>query len=66
VGRQCESLVDNVLFERHVHRVAFRIHDEFARNVTKSARGAGERDISKRLIDLDAAVDQGECHYALA
>jgi hypothetical protein len=47
-----------VLSERHVHCVAFRVHDEFAGNITESARGAGERDIGKRLIDLDAAIDQ--------
>ena len=58
MGRQSKSVVHNVLSERHVHCVAFRVHDEFAGNITESARGAGERDIGKRLIDLDAAIDQ--------
>jgi hypothetical protein len=58
MGRQSKSFVHNMLSERHVHCVAFRLHDEFAGDIAESACGAGERDIGKRLIDLDAAIDQ--------
>jgi hypothetical protein len=57
MGRGSKSLVHNVLSKRHVYCVAFRVHDEFAGNITESACRAGERDISKRLIDLNAAID---------
>jgi NMD protein affecting ribosome stability and mRNA decay len=58
MGGQSKSLVHDVLSESHVHRVAFRVHDEFAGNITESARSAGERDISKRFVHLNSAVDK--------
>jgi hypothetical protein len=58
MGRQGKSLVHNVLSECHVHCVTFGVHDELAGNITESACSASERDVSKRLIDLNAAIDQ--------
>ena len=66
MGRQSKSLVHNMLSERDVHGVAFRLHNEFAGNIAQPACRASERDICQRLIDLNASIHQREGHDVLA
>jgi len=66
MGRQSKSLVHNMLSERDIHRVAFRLRNEFAGNIAQPACRASERDICQRLIDLNASIHQREGHDVLA